>query len=789
MTVAAKTPSVDYLENGVTVAFAVPFRFFSPSNIQASRIAVDGTVTPLVYGVDYNVLGGSDDNGGTLTLAAPGSAGGRLSIRRVTPRAQTMDWATADTFPAESHEGAADRAMLIDQEQDGSLAELFARALLVAVGRTAPGFEYEQMIDGDLLSFTSGKLKRVVREPFAGKFYAGDGTGRVVPASGTGNDPALRSDLASIIGATLVRYLDGTLEDKLSQSVCIEDFPGCDPTGATSSSAALALAFAASKSVVGKAGSTYLLDAATVMPAGSEFVGNFATLKVGPGATALRVSNPRCQIAGWQINGNGGLYVVHNTSDFCEFNDNFCSGNIGHYFFSSGATNVIAQRNRVDGLSATVEITTAIVAENCRGVTVSGNHFRNILIGWAIQLRNGTQNAVISGNECEQPIYDQTIVATNGQTVFNFTLGAVCPFKKAQVNGLPKSTGYTITGSGPNYTVTFDVGRTAGESIRLVGFRGAENIQVNVGCQHVAITGNLVDGTGDSGILTLGSHVAIVGNIVRNCGYVGIAVYGGVNHIVVNGNSVTNCAQHDDGLSSPDFPLLPSVFAGGILISSEDVSAVGNTIDNASGTMRYGIRVNKSDMALRSDGHAAIELGNNIFKGGYIDAKIFAPNDTTGQRINSVSVDGPIVRYPARVDLDQAWTNTPPDTAYFDFGGFGGSFALRDTSIKMGGVASLKTVPGEYMDCLVVGAGMFRNCAVEISFLAKNNSGSSYVEVYTNLGGLLFPLRVTITDTAWRQYTIPFLLTANLNDDMLIRAGGVTGFANIQHFDIIGRRL
>lgn len=138
MTTAALMPEVEYIENGVTLDYAVPFRFFAPDDIEVDRITAEGQVIELVYGADYIVSGGQTDSGGRMLLNTLGVIGNRLRIRRVTPRTQTMDYATNDTFPAESHEGAIDKLTLVDQEQDVGIADLRARALLVPDGERSP---------------------------------------------------------------------------------------------------------------------------------------------------------------------------------------------------------------------------------------------------------------------------------------------------------------------------------------------------------------------------------------------------------------------------------------------------------------------------------------------------------------------------------------------------------------------------------------------------------------------------------------------------------------------------
>lgn len=134
MTVAAATPSIAYTENGVTLNFAAPFRYLAADQLSVRRV-VAGVESVLAYGAAWTATAGPTDAGGTVTLLAT-VAGATLKIRRVTPREQQVDYVTDDSFPAETHELALDRAMLVDQEQDVEITALAARALLAPAGET-----------------------------------------------------------------------------------------------------------------------------------------------------------------------------------------------------------------------------------------------------------------------------------------------------------------------------------------------------------------------------------------------------------------------------------------------------------------------------------------------------------------------------------------------------------------------------------------------------------------------------------------------------------------------------
>lgn len=598
-----------------------------------------------------------------------------------------------------------------------------------------------------------------------------------------------RSLLAVAASSTLARGapLRGGAADG-GDAVSLRDY-GADPGGKASAVAAFTAALAAGRRVTGEPGDVYLLDAPVMVPAGRTLIGNGATLKIGRNAIGLKLVNDGCEVRGWSIDGNGGRYAVMNTARGTIFRENVCTGNIGHFFFSVGAEHLTAIGNKVLGMTADTEITTAIVTERSRYIVVRGNRFEQIPVGWSVQIRDGSSDFIVEDNEFVQTRWTASRTAAAGQRIFVFTLGSRCHLKKVQVNGKPLSIGYAIVGTGPSYQVTFEQGRPAGDIVTLVGYRGAENIQINTAAHDGVITRNSIDGTGDSGIICLGSHLVVSNNTILNCGYAGIAIYGDQNHIVVANNIIADCAQLDDGRSSPDDPRLASVFAGAILASGEDATIIGNRITNDAGTMRYAIRINKANMAVRTDGSATITISSNRIEGIYADGRISAPNETSGARINSISVDGAEVRYPGTINLDGPWLHVPPGDNHFRTSGFGSTWAVRDTANRMDGAASLRTVAGEYVEFDLLQAALLRNCDVTVSFWAKAAGGRSYVSVLTALEGLLHPLTAEIIDPAWKRYMIRFPLTAKLSDTIIIRCGATTGRANIQHIGIIGSRL
>lgn len=137
MTVAVQALPITYNGNGTAAPLAVPFRFLAPDHLVVTRIAASGTRTVLTRGTHYSVAGGGDAQSGTVTPLAAIAVGDKWEIDRATPREQPTNYPVGDDFPAETHERALDRNMMIAQEQDRRTALLDARAVKVPEGETA----------------------------------------------------------------------------------------------------------------------------------------------------------------------------------------------------------------------------------------------------------------------------------------------------------------------------------------------------------------------------------------------------------------------------------------------------------------------------------------------------------------------------------------------------------------------------------------------------------------------------------------------------------------------------
>ncbi|WP_308815578.1 glycosyl hydrolase family 28-related protein [Sphingomonas sp. GV3] len=225
---------MEYVEDGISTSFAAPFRYEAATDLIVERIFDTGQVTLLAMGSDYTVSSGATDAGGTVTRTTA-TNGATLRIRRDTARAQRMAYPTGGRFPAESHEAALDRLMLIAQEQDAAAADITDRALLTAPGEVLNPLSGSR--PGKVIGFGADPAQPLMLSP-------------------GGSDAALREDLASGPGAALVRFAPEfpgasprALGRKAAEVVSVID-AGAKGDGITDDTAAFNAAIATGKTVI-----------------------------------------------------------------------------------------------------------------------------------------------------------------------------------------------------------------------------------------------------------------------------------------------------------------------------------------------------------------------------------------------------------------------------------------------------------------------------------------------------------------------------------------------------------
>lgn len=119
MTVETTLNVKRYESNGLTATFAFPFLILDASHME---VTLDG-VTTAAFTIDPSDVG--DPNGGDVVLSTIPASGVIVTLRRVVPYTQLIDYITGDPFPAETHERALDLGAMMAMQ----LSELIDRCV------------------------------------------------------------------------------------------------------------------------------------------------------------------------------------------------------------------------------------------------------------------------------------------------------------------------------------------------------------------------------------------------------------------------------------------------------------------------------------------------------------------------------------------------------------------------------------------------------------------------------------------------------------------------------------
>lgn len=166
MTVKVQYPIAIFEGNGTASPLNYDKRFLDSADLIVTHIAVSGDRTILLEASDYTVSGAGDPDGGQVVPISPIAIGDKWEIARTTPLMQPTDYSDTDGFPADSHELALDRQMLILQEQSARLD----RTPKVAPGETGPAIGV--IDEGQVLAMVAGEISGVDNDPVAAESAA-----------------------------------------------------------------------------------------------------------------------------------------------------------------------------------------------------------------------------------------------------------------------------------------------------------------------------------------------------------------------------------------------------------------------------------------------------------------------------------------------------------------------------------------------------------------------------------------------------------------------------------------
>jgi hypothetical protein len=317
MSVSTTTSRVSIVGDGVTTVFTAPFKFLLNSDL---AVYVNSVLQVSGYTVS-----GAGGNSGTVTFTSAPANLAVVTIVRAMPYTQDTVLAANGPFPAKTVETMADKGIMAVQQ----MIDTLGRALKFPIAETPTT---------DALPSLASRI---------GKFMGFDSSGNPVALSGTGNDSALRTDLAASTGSSLAGWLQTgagttarTVQSKLRDIVALADMTGFDASGVATNTAALAAAVV----LMGTNGGDIYLGAGDLLFSTTAQIARDGVMLRGRSASSTRIINGSANTSAIKfgdgvstysrngitdvvfaqksgvtgLNGNCGMYAVKQSNFYCE---------------------------------------------------------------------------------------------------------------------------------------------------------------------------------------------------------------------------------------------------------------------------------------------------------------------------------------------------------------------------------------------------------------------------------------------------------------------------------------
>lgn len=180
MTLSSETVKISYGGDGATASFPITFIFWDDDDITAILRDSNGDETTWTNGTQFTVTGGNGSTGTLVIDTSPTdytpASGTTLVIKSNRDETQPTSLPLGGPLPSTSIERAIDQTVRLVQQR----GEEIDRSLKIPISDSAG-------LDMDLPSSTDR----------AGKYWVWDAQGEPSVSAGTGNDTAMRTDLAN----------------------------------------------------------------------------------------------------------------------------------------------------------------------------------------------------------------------------------------------------------------------------------------------------------------------------------------------------------------------------------------------------------------------------------------------------------------------------------------------------------------------------------------------------------------------------------------------------------------
>ena len=344
-----------------------------------------------------------------------------------------------------------------------------------------------------------------------------------------------------------------------------------------------------------------------------------------PITETIQITSDNVTIKDLKLIGNtdSPIFLLEIKGNNIKIENSFFTGNAGNYIRVNGASNVVINNNTFNCINYR---TTSPV------VFISANHSiftNNILIdnsGFNVQTLFST-NINISNNSFNNTVVKRSYTAIGGEQNIQF----IVPYNPERyilkINDV-KSNAFTTeyNKETKQLTINFNSALVSGDVITYRGYKSLECLNINSKSYNINIEGNIINGTGDSGIV-LGSdyhnnvldpsnvtpddyprRVTVSNNTITNCAFAGIAFTHNVELATITNNVISNCGWLDNSIYSS------GIFTpiGKKTISNNTISNIYNEDNEENGIMKYGICIQPLDVISTADTEKYLDIKNKI---------------------------------------------------------------------------------------------------------------------------------------------------------------------------------
>lgn len=599
-----------YDTNGTTGPWTVGFYFLRNADLLVTYTDGDGVSTALALDVDYTVAGAGSQSGGTVTTMTAYASGGTITIDRNLEALQPEEFTDTDRFPAAALNRGLDRlTMLIQQlELVSSRSLRFPYPATVADASftfdqlsSAVAAAYSASALADAVTYTpagANAVSQSVQSLLRGDYVEADSYTTIQDALNTGKHVRVRGTGSWRVTSNLTFTADG-------QVLFGDGY----------------LSMVQASTVLGNAISATGRTGCKVLNLRIKAIGTFGNYNTGAGIAFF--SSTACEARGcWVENHRGAGVLVYDSNDCTVEANHFsaspaASATVDTQCFADIAVVYSSSRNKIGGNVCTSgqgtgilvqTVTNGDVADDNKivGNTLAGHGVygiaiyrnsqtladvplqslrRTVIVGNTIDgVTGGVQNSITSTYTYGAGIYlqgseDATVVGNS----IRDTHSAAVTFAELLAPGaigVTNLTRCTISGNVIDTAGMFGIdigdGNNFGEANGGAAVLGNTISNATRGGIHnrrrgrIVITGNIIDGVGDSGIevnnASLADDIVIGSNVLRNVsGVAGVEVKFG-RGVVVAGNLVDTATN-----------------AGIFVADSVDVDLIGGKVRNQSG--------------------------------------------------------------------------------------------------------------------------------------------------------------------------------------------------------------